>query len=165
MGKNVERLRDLNKFRATYHKVLIGFWKLQMDEDEINYDAWYQRGYVWTEKEQKAFIENLIMGLPVGEVSVVLDTTYTGDVKYIEVVDGKQRLLTLKKYFNDEFQVYNMKYSDLNIVDKRFLSNMVLPYTDLSAQTEQEKVEYFYRINFSGVPQSEEHKLFIESKL
>ena len=161
----MNKLRDLNKFRATHHKVLIGFWKLQMGEDEINYDAWYQRGYVWTEKEQKAFIENLIMGLPVGEVSVVLDTTYTGNVKYIEVVDGKQRLLTLKKYFNDEFEVYGMKYGDLNIVDKRFLSNMVLPYTDLSAQTEQEKVEYFYRINFSGVPQSEEHKLFIESKL
>lgn len=158
-------LRQLNKFQANHQKALLGFWKLNIQENEINYDAWYQREYVWTEKEQVEFIQNLIMGLPVGEISVVLDTTYTEGVKYIEVVDGKQRLITLKKYFNDEVVVWGQVYSELSPADKRFLGNMILPYTDLSAQSEKEKLEYFYRINFSGVPQSEEHKQFIEEQL
>lgn len=161
----MSKLRQLNRFRSTHHKMQLSFWQLQIKEDEIYYNAWYQREYVWTEKEQVEFIQNLIMGLPVGEVSVVLDTTYKEGVKYIEVVDGKQRLITLKKYFNDEVVVWGQVYSDLLPADKRFLGNMILPYTDLSAQSEKEKLEYFYRINFSGVPQSESHKQFIEEQL
>ena len=161
----MDSLRQLNRFRSMHHKMQLSFWKLQIKEDEINYNAWYQRDYVWTEKEQVEFIQNLIMGLPVGEISVVLDTTCKEGTKYIEVVDGKQRLITLKKYLNDEVVVWGKVYSDLSPADKRFLSNMILPYTDLSAQSEKDKLEYFYRVNFSGVPQSEEHKQFIKKQL
>lgn len=56
----------------------------------------FQRGFVWSLKEASRFIESLLFGLPVPGIflSVEQDTQ-----KYL-VVDGQQRLLTLK-YFYD----------------------------------------------------------------
>ena len=58
-------------------------------------------------------------------------------------------------------------FSDLSGFDqRRFKNNVTLPFNSLESNvTELEKLEFFHAVNFSGIPQSNEHKLSIENKI
>lgn len=124
-------------------------------EDDLNAD--YQRDYVWSEKEQQAFLCHLISGLPVGHISFV-----ENEKQMYEVVDGKQRLTTLKLFVSNQIpivlngEVYH--YSDLDVGEQRAFRNLMLPAIELLDNSEKAKIKYFIDINFSGVPQSKEHE-------
>lgn len=67
-----------------------------MDDRRKEYDltAPYQRGSVWTEEQRRNLIKSLLIGIPIGAVTVAKqDIRSTGP--YYRVVDGKQRIETL----------------------------------------------------------------------
>lgn len=67
----------------------------------------FQRSVVWNEKKQKALIETIKRGLPIG---AILLTKKKNDDKYL-VVDGLQRITTIRRYNNEK-----MKFVDENEV-------------------------------------------------
>lgn len=156
-------LRDLKKFRGTLSNSMIHNFVCWFQDDAINFDAWYQRDYVWGHKEQQDFLSTLISGFPVGTIS--LSTDQSKETKWVEVVDGKQRLITLKLFLENKITFNGLYYKDFDKVDARFFRNLALPYYDLSHGTEKDKLEFFYRVNFTGVPQSKEHQDFIEKEM
>lgn len=60
----------------------------------------YHRGFVWTQEQASRFIESLLLGLPIQPVYLRPLTDSSYDEYAYEVVDGQQRLLTVK-YFVD----------------------------------------------------------------
>lgn len=61
---------------------------------ETGYEG-FQRGFVWTKRQMDRFVESILLGYPVPGIFLV----ELANRKYI-VLDGQQRLLTLK-YFTD----------------------------------------------------------------
>lgn len=61
----------------------------------------FQRGFVWNKTQKSRFIESLIMGLPVPNVFLAQDAK----TKNLNIVDGQQRLLTLRDYLSGEFSL------------------------------------------------------------
>jgi uncharacterized protein with ParB-like and HNH nuclease domain len=61
----------------------------------------FQRGIVWNDKKKKGFIKNVLNGEPFGIVLLYLDEK---DNKYW-VIDGLQRLSTLKGFIADPFKL------------------------------------------------------------
>jgi len=59
----------------------------------------FQRGFVWTGPEKSRFIESLILGLPVPNVFLAQDAK----TKSLNIVDGQQRLLSLRDYLEGKF--------------------------------------------------------------
>ena len=84
----------------SYHHTVVHYIE---SRDKFTLDAPYQRGSVWTDENRRALIKSLIMGLPVGAV-IVNHRGYTGDVIY-SVVDGKQRVETLRAFADDRLDV------------------------------------------------------------
>ncbi|QHJ84444.1 MAG: hypothetical protein [Caudoviricetes sp.] len=152
----MSNIKDFRKFVSNTQKVTLSFWMLQFEEGQVELNASYQRGYVWGHEQQQEFLQSLISGFPVGTVAVVTSDNIKD--KYVEVVDGKQRLTTLQLFLENKIPVGEVYYKDFDAVDKRFFSNIFLPYEDLKNQTLKTRVEYFCKVNFSGVPQSENHK-------
>ena len=150
------KLKDFLKFESNMTKSTLAFWILQFKEGQVDLNAEYQRDYVWKEEQQQEFLQSLISGFPVGAIAVVTSDKMSD--KYVEVVDGKQRLTTLKLFLDNEIPCGDVYYKDLDVVDKRFFNNIFLPYEDLKGQDLKTRIEYFCKVNFSGVPQSEEHK-------
>lgn len=72
---------------------------------KINFDHIVQRSYVWERSRKTGLIESMIIGYPVPPIYAkrVDDGSGQrgGNIYYI--MDGKQRLSTVKEFLNDEF--------------------------------------------------------------
>lgn len=67
----------------------------QLNKSNINLDPSFQRRDAWTAKRKNEFIESVFMGLPVPQLVLAENKDRKGS--YI-VLDGKQRLLTLRQF-------------------------------------------------------------------
>ncbi|WP_377271653.1 DUF262 domain-containing protein [Peterkaempfera sp. SMS 1(5)a] len=71
----------------------------QLKDTALDLNPDFQRRDAWTVARKSKFIESLMLGLPVPQL--VLAEEDPDDGTYI-VIDGKQRLITLEKFFDDK---------------------------------------------------------------
>lgn len=68
----------------------------------------YQRDYVWTHELKCKFIESLMLGIPMPPLfAFTLD-----DTGNMELIDGVQRLTTIKEFVNNKFKITNLELLD-----------------------------------------------------
>jgi uncharacterized protein with ParB-like and HNH nuclease domain len=150
-------LKSMKKFETRMSASVFSRFVLARKNNELNLSPDYQREYVWTEKEQNDFLVAFFSEFPFGNISITVDEEYN-----IEVVDGKQRLTTLFKFYDGEigfiFEGNKIFYKDLCDADKRRFSNWTIPTVQLMTDNYKDRVAYFAAINFTGVAQSEAHK-------
>lgn len=157
------RLDEWRTVRMQSHNYQVDTFKHWFEYNAMEMNPDYQRDYVWTEKEQVEFLSTLMQGYPVGSIALSEDRgSLSQDQKWIEVVDGKQRLTTLKKVFDNEIPLplpdgSSVYWNDLHIVEQRRFRAIPLSVIGLDGTTKAERLEFFYRVNFTGVPQSELH--------
>ena len=152
---------------TTTHNVTVANYQFWEQEGDLDLTAYYQRGYVWEDKEQQEFLYSLFNNLPIGTIAIIDRDTYVDGEANYEVVDGKQRITTILMFLNNEipYIVEGVSYlfKDLDQVTSRQVRQRSMPYQCLyHGMEERDKLEYFYRVNFTGVPQSEEHMNKIE---
>lgn len=123
----------------------------------------FQRKYVWPEKKASKLIESFLLGLPVPQIFL-----FRKEISQdLLVVDGQQRLLTVKYFFEGKYdtgQTFRLRsvrqdwegktFDDLSESDKRKLKNNILRTTifeQLDPQDESSVFEIFERLNTGGV--------------
>ena len=75
-------------------------------------------------------------------------------------MDGKQRMHTLARFVNDEFpDLHGNYYSDLSTQAQHFFmdSNAIQYATFSDKTTDDQIIQAFLNVNFTGVPMSQEH--------
>lgn len=154
------RVKAARCFDTSSADLTVASWIDFIECGRLNLDAAYQRDYVWGYTEQNMFLLSVVRGAPLSAISVV--KTYNDRGNFIlEVVDGKQRLTTLKKFLNNEIPVrlnqQDVYYGDFNIAEENAFGSVALPKIELRNATNADKLKFFLSINFTGVPQSEEH--------
>lgn len=81
----------------------------QLVRNNINLFPRFQRRDAWTNQAKSKFIESLLLGLPIPPIILAESRESRG--KYI-VIDGKQRLLTIRRFFanadGDEFEAFRL---------------------------------------------------------
>src|SRR6476469_4511420 len=87
----------------------------------------FQRRYVWSDRQASRLIESLIIQCPVPVIYLNQEKDET-----FSVIDGNQRLNSLKKFIDDAFtlvgltsypELTGLKYSQLDIRFQRHISN------------------------------------------
>lgn len=116
----------------------------------------FQRGYVWTRTQASRLIESLIIQCPIP----VVYFSQSSDNKLI-VIDGNQRLLSIKLFLNDGFELQGLTtYPELNglswnTLDPRFrdhINNRTLRCITILRETHpQIKFDVFERLNTGSV--------------
>lgn len=102
----------------------------QISRGNVDLDPAFQRREAWTRVKQSRYIESLIVGLPVPQV--VLAEAKGSRGKFL-VLDGKQRLLTMRKFSDGDLKLNGLELrSDLN-----GLTFSKLPEDDLIALENQ----------------------------
>lgn len=124
--------------------------------NKINYNNSYTRKYTWKKEQQKLFIDSIINEYPIpGFIFKQKNNDNTDSISF-DIIDGKQRLLTLKKFINNEFtiSINNTEYyfKDLNKTKKlRDIKNIFWQYTFHSeciiTNSEEYIKEIIYRIH------------------
>lgn len=143
---------------------------------KIDFNHIIQRSYVWERTRKSALIESMILGYPIPAVFAKrMDdgSGKRGSNTYF-IMDGKQRLSTVKEFSNDEFALSNlapityfdteedkeveidisgMKFSELPDGLKDFLNTVTFAVTYFDNLTKEEERELFKRLN-AGKPLS-----------
>jgi hypothetical protein len=122
----------------------------------------FQREYVWPRPKADRFIESLLLGLPVPGIFLVKELTGR-----LLVLDGHQRLYTLKAYYEGEInevayklegvqeQFVDKRYRDLDTEDRRRLDDSIIHATVIRQDEPSEDQSSIYlifeRLNSGGV--------------
>jgi len=98
-------VRETKDFTLDYLK-----YALKIDSPIINVAPEYQRRQRWSLRKRSQLIESFLMNIPIPSI-FLFEREYN---KY-EVVDGRQRLDTIREYLNDKFRLKGLDYwSELN---------------------------------------------------
>jgi hypothetical protein len=123
----------------------------------------FQRKYVWRIKQASRFVESLLMGLPVPGIFLFKDQK----LKKQLLVDGLQRLETVRRFKNKAFEGKlfklsevaepwnNKTWDDLSLEDQDIVDQSVIHATIFQQDYPKEKdrsiYEVFERINTGGM--------------
>lgn len=116
----------------------------------------FQRRYVWSERQASRLIESLIIQCPIPVIYLNQERDET-----FSVIDGNQRLRSLKRYLDDKFalvgltsypELSGLKFSMLDVRFQRHISNRVLRCIAILKETHpQVKFDVFERLNSGAV--------------
>ena len=104
---NYEKKREL--LEAT--KIVKQTWSIleiyqKIQGNKLLLDPEYQRNVIWDKAKKTAFIESLFMGIIVPPIYVVeVPGENILEENSYEVVDGKQRLSTIKSFIQNKFRL------------------------------------------------------------
>ncbi|MDD5980152.1 MAG: DUF262 domain-containing protein [bacterium] len=153
---------------------------------KINFEHIIQRSYCWERSRKSALIESMILGYPIPAVFAkrIDDGSGKRGSNTYYIMDGKQRLSTVKEFLNDEFalselptityfdtdldkevelNISGMKYSDLPDGLKDFINTVTFSVTYFDNLTKNEERELFKRLN-AGRPLSAKNKTLASAK-
>ena len=131
-----------------------------------------QRELVWTLEQKQELIMSLLYGRHISNIALINASPKrfpNRDIfaRTFEVIDGKQRLTTLRDYLNDVFCVTlegkEFKYSELPYDYKSgvFLRLYLNTYEYVEDYdkyvTDEEKIAWFRFLNYAGTPHDKEH--------
>ncbi|WP_341279441.1 DUF262 domain-containing protein [Paenibacillus sp. FSL H8-0537] len=88
--------------------------KYDKKPQQVKLDPDYQRDDVWDDKQRSELIESVLMGIP-------LPVFYLNETKdgQLIVVDGRQRLTTFFRFFDDQFELQQLRILN-NLQGQRF---------------------------------------------
>lgn len=146
---------DTTEFTA---EIMASKLSLQIDDPEADiYIPGYQRPLVWSVRQKSSFIESLLLALPIPFVFLC----EIGDGR-LEIVDGSQRLRTIKEFIDDNFVLSDLErldlingctFSDLPPSQQRKLKNRPIRAVILSEKADNiTRFDIFHRINSFGKP-------------
>jgi hypothetical protein len=144
----VDRITDME------NEVSGGLTPLQMNPD-------FQRGHVWIEEQQIAYIEALLKGGAKNARTIYLNCPYWMDspqrysYKDFVCVDGLQRYTAIKKFVNNELKAFDSYLNEFEDV-KRFNRTAFVKLNVNNLRTEKEVLQWYIEINEGGTPHTKE---------
>lgn len=143
-----------------YDKSVSDIVKMIGDED-IRLDPDYQRNYIWDNKRASLLVESILLNVPIPVIYVEEDAQNQWNV-----VDGLQRLNTMRRFFANEFKLTGLdvlselnreQYSTLNPKAQRILRNGILRIIVILQESHPEiKYDIFQRLNRGAVRLNEQ---------
>lgn len=124
----------------------------------LQLDPKFQRGHVWTEKQQIAFLEYFFRGGKSGLVVYFNKPDWHHEVAknayndYV-CVDGLQRITAILRFYNNEIPVFGTYYKEFE--DRPRMQHTIrINVNDL--QTEKEVLQWYIDMNAGGTPHTAE---------
>lgn len=140
----------------------------------LNLEPDFQRGHVWSESQRQRFIESLLRrALDSSSLLIQFNAPHWDDDGYaghlsreIQLIDGLQRLTSVRKYIAGEIKPFGLSATDLE--GTRYGLNrtkFMLRFSIHALQTEAEVLRYYLDLNTGGTPHAREeiervHKLY-----
>lgn len=121
----------------------------------------FQRGHVWTEQQQIAFVEYFFKGGMSGRVLYFNKPSWMRSLKAphkdayddFVIVDGLQRLTALMRFLKGEIVIFGCKLFEDRLRMAHCCDNLKLNINNL--QTKKEVLQWYLEMNSGGTPHTE----------
>lgn len=147
-------------------------WVPEDQRDLFDLNPPYQRASVWQVSQRRDLIESLLRGIPIG--AIVYNArglgrgASHGEAMYA-IVDGKQRVETIRAFVDSEFTVpawwfdddeVNSReglatYAELTVIGQRRIAMLPMPGLEANVKTIQEEAAIYDLINTGGTAQTD----------
>lgn len=122
----------------------------------VDFDVDYQREHVWKLADKVALIDSIFNNIDIGKFLFV-ERNYNHDGQLYEIIDGKQRLTTIKEFFEDRFKYNGYYFSELSPFDKNKFEDHGITYGYLENPNKKAIFESFIKLNTCGKPMAKKH--------
>lgn len=153
-----ERPFDAEKIRIDQQMLSVKYMLELMEQNLIELNPGYQRRRVWKDNKRKSLlIESLMLRIPIPAFYF-----YENEEGEYQVIDGQQRLTTIREFVNGEFRLTGLEYLGKEY-DKKKFSDLDTKYVQriyrtqiavniLDARSPKNVIyEIFRRVNTGGV--------------
>lgn len=163
--KKITRFKDIPQFTSagTYQvnyplTSLVRYIEEEIEEMGLQLNPGFQRGHVWTEEQQVAWLEYHLRGGKSGNTIYLNNPFWTsyrspkpGEYSDYVCVDGLQRITAAQRFIHNEIKVFGSYFDEYE--DSLRLINdatMLLNVNDL--KTEKEVLQWYIDMNAGGTP-------------
>lgn len=166
--EKITRFRDIPQFtsdgcyQVNYPIMsLVKYIEAEVAEYNLQLNPDFQRGHVWTESQQIAWLEYHLRGGKSGN-TIYLNYPFWGsyrEPKFNEYqdyvcVDGLQRITAAQRFIHNEIKVFGSYYNEFED-NMRVLSQMMVVNVN-NLKTEKEVLQWYVEMNAGGTPHSNE---------
>lgn len=155
-SSKLKRTLDIKKYDRMIKDII-----LSVEDESIILTPEYQRNYLWDNKKSSKLIESILLNIPIPVIYAAEEQNGKWNI-----VDGLQRLNTLKRFYNDEFRLTGLevlselngkKYTSLSDnlkskIDRGDLSIILL----LDSSSPDIQYDIFMRLNTGAVQLNEQ---------
>lgn len=151
---------------------LVSDWLPMQLKDGLELDPDFQRGHVWSEDQQRRYIEFVLRGGQTGrEIQTNHPTWHHGLTggPYV-LVDGKQRIEAVSRFMKDQFRIFaSLDPRGLGYVRSEF-TGYLRHYASFrwcvnDLKTREEVLQWYIDLNAGGVVHSDEEISRVRSLL
>ena len=163
----ITRFQDIPKFTRDGSwecdfdfKYLLDFIDENIREYNLQLNPDFQRGHVWTEEQQIAWIEFFLKGGKTGRVLYLNcpnwqgDLVKEGDYNDFVCVDGLQRITAIRRFMDGEIPVFGSYISEYE--DKMPLTGNSIKINVNNLKTKKEVLQWYVDMNAGGTPHTKE---------
>lgn len=161
-GVKITQFRDIPQFADIGHYAvdypidrLISFLEDEIRDYGLQLNPEFQRGHVWTRKQQIAYVEFLLRGGRTGRDLYFNNPSWHRSVApglyndYV-CVDGLQRITAISRFIHNELPVFGSKYKEFTDSMRMTQDTIRIHINDL--QTYEEVLAWYIEMNAGGTP-------------
>lgn len=123
-------------------------------EEGLQIDPDFQRGRVWTEAQQVAYLEFFLSGGKTARVIYLNNPSWHGrprtEYNDFVIVDGRQRYEAWRRYWAGEIAVYGSYHHEFT--DRVRMSTSTMKVNINSLQTRADVLRWYLQFNAGGTP-------------
>lgn len=158
-GARTTQFKSDNNIRLSYSNVTVESLLHKHYFFGVNFEPDYQRGYVWDQTDKDSLLESIFMGAEIGRFVFkrIPDEEWIKNqsISY-EIVDGKQRLLTLLSYYENRWPYKGVYFNQLSNNDRRCFLETYVAYSEIRDISKEDTLRLFIRLNRCGRPVSDD---------
>ena len=166
--KKITKFRDIPQFTSDgcyqVNYPIVSLVKCIEEEVEtmgLQLNPNFQRGHIWTEEQQIAWIEYHLRGGKSGN-TIYLNYPFwrsireprESEYKDYVCVDGLQRITAAQRFVHNEIKVFGSYFEEFEDSVRTLQQTMILNVNDL--KTEKEVLQWYVDMNAGGTPHTNE---------
>jgi len=167
--KDIPQFTDCGNYHADYPiDRLVSYIESEQEEMGLQLNPDFQRGQVWTEAQQVAFVEILLRGGRSGRDLYLNCPSWriqvpAGAYNDYVCVDGLQRITAISRFIHDEIKVFGSYFSEYT--DKLHLLHCTMRVHVNDLRTRHDVLNWYLEMNSGGTPHSKEELQRIQDLL
>lgn len=118
----------------------------------IDMNTDYQRDFVWDDIDKEYLIDSIFKNVDIGKFVLVhrTDEQWRENGYSYEILDGKQRLNTLKEFYENRFPYHGVYFSELSHNDRHTFLEHMISIAEIKDASKKDILTTFLKLNRGG---------------